>query len=353
MTSTSDTYKSVIGTSTASGQVHMAHGTSSERMSQLCRFGSSTQYLTKIIATLPESGREATLNALLANMIKMSKLCKNCFPHDLREAYRARIRAAAAEDATAQAPALPDQEPNASDTLDLDHVEFGRDHLISPTGIRYAVVDGDDDGGPRGAYLWLVRVGADGIRTGIRQRRLFDTEAQGWTIEPRQPEPARKSVDVPAAPVDEEYEEEPPELAHLTGDVVVFGTDEDGAAHVLMILRRWDPYKGAWALPGGHLNEGELISAAAFRELVEESGIRPGLLRFFAFYDDPQRDDRGRYVTFAYTATVDGLPQPTAGDDAADARWLKVADVRAGRYAIAFDHARIIEDAALYNGLTT
>ena len=60
---------------------------------------------------------------------------------------------------------------------------------------------------------------------------------------------------------------------------------------------------------------------------------------------DPGRDPRGRYVTFAYTARLAGTPAPAAQDDAADARWLLVDDVIQGRYPLAFDHARIVDDA--------
>ncbi len=363
------TFETVIGTSTDGGQIHMAHGLNRERMSQLCRFGSSTEYLTTIIAALPEeSGRAGMLDTLLTNKIKMARLCKNCFPYAVREAYRARIREAVAEqDATqaqeqADASAQPAQEQRPA-ALDLDHLEFGKAHLISPAGTRYAVIDGDDEGDPRGPFLWLLPVDATGYATGKRRRRLFDTETDGWTIEEddAQPEPAvapaeAEPVDAVApdevAPEEEAEEEEDAESARLVTDVVLFGTDDDGTAYVLMILRRWEPFADHWALPGGHVNRGEVVSAAAFRELREETGATPAELRFVAFYDDPRRDDRGRYVSFAYTATMPGLPLMTAGDDAQQAVWVKAADVLSGHHGVAFDHRRIISDAALFTGLT-
>lgn len=137
------------------------------------------------------------------------------------------------------------------------------------------------------------------------------------------------------------------EVARLTADAVVFGTSDTGELHVLLIQRRWEPYAGHWALPGGHVDPGEHAHAAAVRELAEETGLRvtPESFLPFAAYGDPGRDPRGRVVTFAYTALLFSTPTPTAADDAAQARWLPVGDVLAGRYPLAFDHARIVVEA--------
>ncbi|MFF7196874.1 NUDIX domain-containing protein [Streptomyces sp. NPDC008079] len=107
--------------------------------------------------------------------------------------------------------------------------------------------------------------------------------------------------------------------------------------------RGWDPHKGQWALPGGHVSIGESALAAAVRELEEEVGIAvPAAdLRPVGTYDTPGRDPRGRYVTAAYTATLPALAEPTAGDDAAAARWWPLADLP----DLAFDHAAILADA--------
>jgi 8-oxo-dGTP diphosphatase len=134
------------------------------------------------------------------------------------------------------------------------------------------------------------------------------------------------------------------EIARLTADAVVFGT-RDRDLHVLLIRRRWAPFEGCWALPGGWVDPGEETMAAAHRELSEETGLRVAELRPFAVYGDVGRDPRGRYVTFAYTTRLPHTPTPTAEDDAADAQWLLVDDVLTGKVRLAFDHARIVDDA--------
>lgn len=134
------------------------------------------------------------------------------------------------------------------------------------------------------------------------------------------------------------------ESIRYTADVVLL-TGNRGAGRlpfdVLLIERGWAPFKGQWALPGGHVDPGETSRDAAARELAEETGIQvdASVLRQLGVYDAPGRDPRGRYVTVAYVAIVDWLV-PAAGDDAAAARWWPLNDLP----ELAFDHADILAD---------
>jgi 8-oxo-dGTP diphosphatase len=47
-------------------------------------------------------------------------------------------------------------------------------------------------------------------------------------------------------------------------------------------------------------------------------------------------------VSVAYLALAAGLPEPAAGTDASDARWVPVTELADGR--LAFDHDRILAD---------
>lgn len=136
------------------------------------------------------------------------------------------------------------------------------------------------------------------------------------------------------------------ETIRLTADVVAIAPDETGLPHVLLIRRRWEPYADHWALPGGHVDEGEDVATAAARELAEETGldITADALTELGAWHAPGRDPRGRYVTVAYRADLPHRATTHAADDAADARWWPV-DALAG-IALAFDH-RLIIDAAL------
>jgi 8-oxo-dGTP diphosphatase len=130
----------------------------------------------------------------------------------------------------------------------------------------------------------------------------------------------------------------------VTVDVVIL-TVRQGPLSALLVQRGAHPYRGRWALPGGFVNEREDLDAAARRELAEETGITARAhLEQLGSYGDPGRDPRMRVVSVAYLAFVPDLPRPTAGSDAAEARFWPVADVMAGR-GLAFDHDRIRADA--------
>ncbi|MCH7232270.1 NUDIX hydrolase [Glycomyces sp. L485] len=126
----------------------------------------------------------------------------------------------------------------------------------------------------------------------------------------------------------------------VTVDLVVL-TVRDGELCALSVRRGCEPYLDQWALPGGFVHADEDLSAAARRELAEETGLAGpgGHLEQLASYGTPDRDPRGRVVTVAYLALLPDLPTPRAGTDAAAAAWRPV-----GRHGLAFDHDRILAD---------
>jgi 8-oxo-dGTP diphosphatase len=133
----------------------------------------------------------------------------------------------------------------------------------------------------------------------------------------------------------------PPAELRLTVDVVIF-TVQGGALQVLLVRRGIDPFRGAWAIPGGFLTGEESLEDAARRELREETSFDQVYLEQLFTFGDPGRDPRGRVVTVAYYALVPGDRVPAAGTDAAEARWWPVSALPA---PLAFDHERILEVA--------
>ncbi|GLW67549.1 NUDIX hydrolase [Actinomadura rubrobrunea] len=137
-----------------------------------------------------------------------------------------------------------------------------------------------------------------------------------------------------------------PPAVLLAVDLVIL-TLRESRLHVLLIERGVEPYQGALALPGGFLQHAEEdLIAAAHRELAEEAAmdIETLHLEHLGVYGDPGRDPRGRVVSIAYLAIAPGLPEPTAGSDAAGARWHRADQVLSGELRLAFDHRRIVED---------
>jgi ADP-ribose pyrophosphatase YjhB (NUDIX family) len=138
---------------------------------------------------------------------------------------------------------------------------------------------------------------------------------------------------------------QPPRVL-LTVDLVIL-TLRGTSLHLLLVERGVEPYAGAMALPGGFLRDTEEpILAAARRELCEEAGLAAGMLHLeqFGVYGDPGRDPRGRVVSVAFLAIAPRLPDPVAGTDAADARWIPADAVLSASLPLAFDHERIVAD---------
>lgn len=127
--------------------------------------------------------------------------------------------------------------------------------------------------------------------------------------------------------------------ASVTADAVLFAQKE-GQTYVLLIQRGNEPYKGSWAFPGGFLNMDETVERCAERELEEETGIVMTSMRLVGIYSDVERDPRGRVITAAYTAMTT-MPEATAGDDAAAAKWWPLTALP----PLAFDHEKILADA--------
>jgi 8-oxo-dGTP diphosphatase len=107
----------------------------------------------------------------------------------------------------------------------------------------------------------------------------------------------------------------------------------------VVLVRRKNPPPG-WALPGGFVDEGETLEAAAAREAKEETGLDVTLTALLYVYSDPRRDPRRHTLSAVYLGEAAGTP--AGGDDAAEARAFGWGALPA---PIAFDHADILRDA--------
>ncbi len=121
----------------------------------------------------------------------------------------------------------------------------------------------------------------------------------------------------------------------LTVDAVIIADRE-----IVLIKRQKEPFQDRWALPGGFVECGETVDAAVRREVAEETGLRIELKSLVGVYSDPHRDPRGHVVSIAFLAEINSGTL-SGGSDASDARLWPLTALP----ALAFDHARIINDA--------
>lgn len=131
----------------------------------------------------------------------------------------------------------------------------------------------------------------------------------------------------------------------LTVDAVVV---QNG--HLLVVRRKNRPGQGLLALPGGHIDPNETLKQAALRELREETSIDlsdrvlKANIQDQQIFDHPDRSRRARVITTAFLIKLpdeEKLVKVKGGDDAAEAFWMPLSEVR---YEDFFeDHAAVIE----------
>jgi 8-oxo-dGTP diphosphatase len=91
---------------------------------------------------------------------------------------------------------------------------------------------------------------------------------------------------------------------------------------VLLVKRRYEPYKGKWVIPSGFIEHGEDIREAAVREIAEETGLHvelTGLHAAESCFDDP----RGNTILVLFTGIIIG-GSLDAGDDAEDVAFFPI-----------------------------
>lgn len=125
-----------------------------------------------------------------------------------------------------------------------------------------------------------------------------------------------------------------PRTPKVAADCIVEMRD----GRVILIKRKFPPL--GTAIPGGFIEEGESVEAAAKREIKEELGVDIEIECFLGYYDNPQRDPRFHVISFVFVGYT--VQEPKAGDDAKE---LLIWDPEKEPVPeMIADHAKILED---------
>ncbi|MCK5291869.1 MAG: NUDIX domain-containing protein [Thermoplasmata archaeon] len=112
---------------------------------------------------------------------------------------------------------------------------------------------------------------------------------------------------------------------------------------LVLIRRKFYPFEGKLALPGGMVEYDERVEDAVCREMKEETGLDVEIIKLLGVYSEPGRDPRGHVVSAAYILKRVG-GELRSGDDAKAIELVDIDEIP----DLAFDHNEIIEDFLKY-----
>lgn len=129
----------------------------------------------------------------------------------------------------------------------------------------------------------------------------------------------------------------------VTVDCAIFRYNVNNGPEILLIKRKYEPYKNCWALPGGFMEINETINDATKREVLEETGIdldtQTWMKKYqIGIFDNPERDERQRIISILSTTMVLQGTTVHAGDDADECQWFGLNNLP----PLAFDHEEMI-----------
>lgn len=115
---------------------------------------------------------------------------------------------------------------------------------------------------------------------------------------------------------------------------------------ILLVRRANPPDAGLWGFPGGRIEPGESIFAAAERELAEETGVEGRALRLLDALDVIRHDASGQLAHHFVLLAVEcrwiaGMAAPA--DDALETMWLDPRAVREDDPAFSAGLTRVLE----------
>lgn len=91
----------------------------------------------------------------------------------------------------------------------------------------------------------------------------------------------------------------------------------DDSRRLLIVLRKSEPAKGTWDLPGGFVDPGENAEEALSREIQEELNLNVEEFKYFGSFPNTYKYDGIVYLTvdITFLVRVENFEGISAGDD--------------------------------------
>jgi 8-oxo-dGTP diphosphatase len=114
---------------------------------------------------------------------------------------------------------------------------------------------------------------------------------------------------------------------------------------LILVRRKFEPFTGFYALPGGFVEYGETVEHACMREAWEETGLKVRVIRLLGVYSDPKRDPRGHTASVVFLCSAVGGKLKESTEETKDVKAFSKSELK--RLKLAFDHGKILKDAGL------
>jgi len=123
---------------------------------------------------------------------------------------------------------------------------------------------------------------------------------------------------------------------------------EDDNKNIILVKRRYAPYKNKYALPGGFIKYNEDPEQAIIREVREETNLAVKIISKIGTYDQKGRDPRGKIVSTAFRCRLaKDISMLQEGEDALRVEIIPIEQLK--NLEFAFDHNQILRDAGVLN----
>jgi 8-oxo-dGTP diphosphatase len=124
----------------------------------------------------------------------------------------------------------------------------------------------------------------------------------------------------------------------ITVDAVI----ETDKGEVILVKRKYEPFKDFYALPGGFVEYGETVESACLREAFEETGLKVKIIHLLGVYSDPNRDPRGHVISVVFLCRAIGGSLKDS-EETKEVKAFSKKDLK--NIKLAFDHSKILKDA--------